>query len=68
VESNVVSIKETCKLVGVTRRTIYNWIVAGRVKCCRTAGGGIRIVVSSLWRPAATDIDPTASAAITVGR
>jgi hypothetical protein len=36
--------------VGVSRRTIYNWITAGKVEYVRTAGGSVRIFVDSLWR------------------
>jgi excisionase family DNA binding protein len=37
-------------MVGVSRRTIYNWIAAGKVEYVRTAGGSIRIFVDTLWR------------------
>jgi predicted site-specific integrase-resolvase len=36
----------------VSRRTIYNWISAGKVEYVRTAGGAIRIFADSLWRDA----------------
>jgi excisionase family DNA binding protein len=39
-------------VVGVSRRTIYNWISAGKVEYVRTAGGAIRIFADSLWRDA----------------
>jgi excisionase family DNA binding protein len=39
-----------CVLVGVSRRTIYNWITAGKVEYVRTAGGSVRIFADSLWR------------------
>src|SRR4026208_982608 len=41
-----------CELVGVSRRTIYNWIAAGKVEYVRTAGGSIRIFADTLWRDA----------------
>lgn len=50
VERQTVSIMKACELVGVSRRTIYNWIAAGKVEYIRTAGGSIRIFVDSLWR------------------
>jgi excisionase family DNA binding protein len=34
----------------VSRRTIYNWLNAGRLKYRRNAGGRIRIFAESLWR------------------
>lgn len=45
-----VSIKEACGIVGVSKRTIYNWLNAGKLEFKRTAGGSIRIVESSLWQ------------------
>jgi len=50
VERKAISIMKACALVGVSRRTIYNWITAGKVEYVRTAGGSIRIFVDSLWR------------------
>jgi excisionase family DNA binding protein len=50
VERKAISIMKACELVGVSRRTIYNWISAGKVDYVRTAGGSIRIFTDSLWR------------------
>ena len=50
VERKAISIVKACELVGVSRRTIYNWISAGKVDYVRTAGGSIRIFIDSLWR------------------
>lgn len=50
VERQTVSIMKACEMVGVHRRTIYNWIAAGKVEYVRTAGGSIRIFVDTLWR------------------
>jgi excisionase family DNA binding protein len=50
VERQTVSIMKACELVGVSRRTIYNWISAGKVEYVRTAGGSIRIFTDTLWR------------------
>ncbi|MGE0043671.1 MAG: excisionase family DNA-binding protein [Vicinamibacterales bacterium] len=49
-ERQTVSIMKACETVGVSRRTIYNWIAAGKVEYVRTAGGSIRIFVDTLWR------------------
>lgn len=46
------SIEKSCKAVGVSRRTIYNWIAAGKVEYIRTASGSIRIFADTLWRDA----------------
>jgi excisionase family DNA binding protein len=45
-----ISITQACAQVGVSRRTIYNWITAGKVEYVRTAGGAVRIFADSLWR------------------
>jgi len=61
-ERKTVSIPRACELVGVSRRTIYNWIAGGKVQYVRTAGGSVRIFVDTLWRePATTAIDPHAA-------
>src|SRR5678809_369270 len=46
------TIKEACAEVDVTRRTIYNWIAAGKLEVRRTAGGNLRIARRGLWRNA----------------
>jgi excisionase family DNA binding protein len=50
VERKTVSIPRACELVGVSRRTIYNWIAGGKVQYVRTAGGSVRIFADTLWR------------------
>ncbi|MDE2754058.1 MAG: excisionase family DNA-binding protein [Gemmatimonadota bacterium] len=50
VDRKTTSIMQACELVGVSRRTIYNWIADGKVEYVRTAGGSIRICVDTLWR------------------
>lgn len=49
-ERKSISIMQACELVGVSRRTIYNWIAGGKVQYVRTAGGSVRIFVDTLWR------------------
>ena len=49
-DRQTVSIMKACELVGVSRRTIYNWIAANKVEYVRTAGGSIRIFADTLWR------------------
>jgi excisionase family DNA binding protein len=53
-DRQTLSIMKACEAVGVSRRTIYNWIAAGKVEYVRTAGGSIRIFADTLWRDAAT--------------
>ena len=50
VERKTISIMKACELVGVSRRTIYNWIAGGKIEYVRTAGGSVRIFVDTLWR------------------
>jgi len=64
-DRQTLSIMKACEAVGVSRRTIYNWISAGKVEYVRTAGGSIRIFADSLWRD--KDARPvTASASASV--
>jgi len=49
-ERTTVSISRACELVGVSRRTIYNWIADGKIQYVRTAGGSVRIFADTLWR------------------
>ena len=49
-DRQTLSIMKACEAVGVSRRTIYNWISAGKVEYVRTAGGSIRIFTDTLWR------------------
>ena len=50
IDRKTISIRKACELVGVSRRTIYNWIAGGKVEYVRTAGGSIRIFADTLWR------------------
>jgi excisionase family DNA binding protein len=50
VDRKTVSIPRACELVGVSRRTIYNWIASGKIQYVRTAGGSVRIFADTLWR------------------
>ncbi len=50
-ERQTISIMQACEVVGVSRRTIYNWMAGGKVEYVRTAGGSVRIFADSLWRP-----------------
>jgi excisionase family DNA binding protein len=55
-ERRAISITQACESVGVSRRTIYNWMAAGKVEYVRTAGGAVRIFEDTLWRgPQATN-------------
>jgi excisionase family DNA binding protein len=49
-DRKTVSIPRACEIVGVSRRTIYNWIAGGKVQYVRTAGGSVRIFADTLWR------------------
>ena len=53
-DRQTLSIMKACEAVGVSRRTIYNWISAGKVEYVRTAGGSIRIFADTLWREPST--------------
>jgi len=62
VDRKTISIMKACDLVGVSRRTIYNWIASGKVEYVRTAGGSVRIFVDTLWREPDSDRSQIAAA------
>jgi excisionase family DNA binding protein len=65
IDRKTLSILQACKAVGVSRRTIYNWLSTGKVEYVRTAGGAVRIFADTLWREpgaAARAIPPQADA------
>lgn len=49
-ERRLVNIQHACKIAGVSRRTIYLWMSAGKIKYVRTAGGGARILEDTLFK------------------
>ena len=57
-DRKTVSIPRACELVGVSRRTIYNWIAGGKIQYVRTAGGSVRICADTLWREPDPSADP----------
>jgi excisionase family DNA binding protein len=50
-------VDQACAITGVSRRTIYNWIKAGKVEYVRTAGGSMRIFVDTLFRNGNVTVD-----------
>jgi excisionase family DNA binding protein len=62
-ERETLTIMKACEVVGVSRRTIYNWISAGKVEYVRTAGGSIRIFADTLWRSSGHDAPATVRSA-----
>lgn len=61
-ERKTVSIPRACELVGVSRRTIYNWIAGGKIQYVRTAGGSVRIFADTLWREPESSAEETETA------
>jgi excisionase family DNA binding protein len=61
VERKTIPIMKACELVGVSRRTIYNWLASGKIEYIRTAGGSVRIFVDSLWREPHRAEEPAAT-------
>jgi excisionase family DNA binding protein len=67
-ERQTLSILQACQQVGVSRRTIYNWMASGKIEYLRTAGGAVRIFSDTLWRspdavePRVRPLRPPASA------
>lgn len=67
-DRQTVSIMKACEVVGVSRRTIYNWISAGKVEYVRTAGGSIRIFADTLWREPGESPRPTPGTHVSAGQ
>ncbi len=44
------SISGGARKIGVSRRTIYNWIEAGKIELYRTAGGSPKVSMGDLIR------------------
>lgn len=44
------NVNQAADAAGVSRRTIYNWLRAGKLEFVRTAGGSLRIFSYSLFR------------------
>ena len=59
---------KACELVGVSRRTIYNWLSSGKIEYVRTAGGSVRIFVDTLWRDAEQQRAPGRAGDVAGGR
>ena len=57
-DRQTLSIMKACEVVGVSRRTIYNWIAGGKIQYVRTAGGSVRIFADTLWREPDPSADP----------
>lgn len=51
--TDLVTIRQACGILGVCRRTIYNWIAHDKVQYCRIVSGSVRIVKASLFQPQA---------------
>ena len=66
-ERETLTIMKACEVVGVSRRTIYNWISAGKVEYVRTAGGSIRIFADTLWRSSGHEASPAVRAEASAG-
>lgn len=49
-ERETVSVMQACARASVCRKTIYNWLAAGKIESIRTAGGGVRIYTDTLFR------------------
>lgn len=58
-DRKILSIAKACEVVGVSRRTIYNWIAGGKVEYVRTAGGSVRIFADTLWRDPRSGTPPS---------
>lgn len=44
------NVKRACQIAGVCRRTLYNWMKAGKVEYLVTAGHSRRVFIDTLLR------------------
>src|SRR5258705_13853864 len=56
-----VSLDHAAELLGVSRRTIYNWIRENRLRTVRTPGGSQRVLIDSLGGHPRGTIDTNAT-------
>jgi excisionase family DNA binding protein len=45
-----VNVQQACEAVGVSRRTLYNWMRDGKVQYVENAGGKRRVIYETLWK------------------
>lgn len=57
-EQRTINIQQACNLMQVSRRTVYNWMDAGKVQFVRTPSGARRIIEATLWREGNVRPDP----------
>ena len=55
-ETILVTISEACEIAKVSRRTIYNWMDAGKLRVVRTTSGLTRIVLADLFPEGTTAV------------
>lgn len=67
-DRQAVSIMKAAEIVGVSRRTIYNWLASGKLEYVRTAGGSVRIFTDSLWRDADGSSEQSAPSSVATSR
>jgi excisionase family DNA binding protein len=58
-----VSLDQACAILGVSRRTVYNWIRDGRLETIRTLLGSQRVLIDSLRRLAPDQVVTSGEAA-----
>jgi excisionase family DNA binding protein len=57
-ERALLTIAEACKVASVSRRTVYNWLLKGKIEHVRTAGGRARIYADSLFKAPEPKVTP----------
>ncbi len=67
-DRELLSITETIAILGVSRSTIYNWMNAGLLECCRTVTGQPRIYADTLIKPYFSSTMPIPKGAFTARR
>jgi excisionase family DNA binding protein len=49
-ERELVTVEQACRIAGVCRRTVDNWMKGKRIEFVHTAGGGVRIYRDTLFK------------------
>lgn len=59
-QRKVLTVVEAAAAMGVSRRTVYNWLKLGRLDTTKTPSGRTYIYADSLWKDAPVNKTPDA--------
>lgn len=50
IERDTLTVPQVCDRIGVSRRTVYNWMNLGKIEYCRSASGMRRVFIDTLFK------------------